>query len=181
MTAVLELLSLDVAGPAPFRRVSPRPGWDCGLLVDAQDEGVVAGMVQVETTHVDRPFGEVGVVGAGQPTTHEVRFEIQIGEDPPDLRRRDPDLGECFGDQPMRPLRLHLRRARRHRLDDLQPFVVPVGTWPAAARPIVQPGETSGLETATPHTDLMLIDPNPLERSDATAPHQQQPAQSGNV
>ena len=66
----------------------------------------------------------------GSTNPDQMRLEIQIGQDPPDLRGRDPDLVQCLSDQPVRPLRLHLRSTSGHRFHDLQPLVVTIGAGP---------------------------------------------------
>jgi hypothetical protein len=137
------------AGPGRHRR----------LLIHRQHQRV-DGRGQRQPAHVRGALPERRVLGAGQPGTDQVRLDVELGQDSPDLRRGDPHIAQVVGQQPMRPLRLHLRASRGDRGHDLEPLVMAIQTRPARAGHVLQAGHPVFVEPAPPQPHRVLRQPH---------------------
>jgi hypothetical protein len=169
--AVTDVFELLAGRPPRCRRpgrVLAAAGLDGGLLIDRQHQRV-EGLGQVQAAHVGDLFPELGVVAAGQPGADLVGLDVQVGEDPPDLRRRDPHRRHIPGQQVMAPMAHMRRRRRRCPSHDLDPLVMAIHPRATRPGPVIQTRQTVGLEPTPPHPHVLLAHPH-LGR-DPTARH----------
>jgi len=86
-----------------------------------------------------------------------MRLQVRAGKDPPDLRGRDPQLGQVFGQQPVGPGGVRAWRHRGRRRDHLQPLP---GVEPGTAQragPFGQRRRPLGGEPFPPGTDRVHV------------------------
>ncbi len=145
VAAVLELL----ASTRPAHWVAARACSDRRLLVDRQHQRLGA-----SSGHRRRSPARRTRERRGESTSSaRVRLEIQIGQDPPDLRRRDPHVvnvaasrcDHCASTSRC-PVTVH----------DPQPIVMAIDPRPARPRTVHQPRQPLARSRATP--DVCLLD-----------------------
>jgi hypothetical protein len=96
---------------------------DAGLLVDRQHQRVV-GRDQVQPAHIGGAFPELWHLPAGDPAAHPVGLEVEICQDPADLRGGDADVGQGVGELAVAPVAGRIRRRLGDGGEQPQPLVV---------------------------------------------------------